>query len=79
MIKEQEYMSSDVWKRNIPPVSNYKRGGLLNKFGMWVMWIFYGIVIIQVLHAITVIPFFPITFLMLLFGFNILFQGWIAR
>ena len=79
MIKEQEYMSSDVWKRNIPPVSNYKRGGPLNKFGMWVMWIFYGIVIIQVLHAITVIPFFPITFLMLLFGFYILFQGWIAR
>ena len=79
MIKEQEYMSSDVWKRNIPPVSNYKRGSLLNKFGMWVMWIFYGIVIIQVLHAITVIPFFPITFLMLLFGFYILFQAWIAR
>ena len=79
MIKEQEYMSSDVWKRNIPPVSNYKRGSAYNKFGMWVMWIFYGIVIIQVLHAITVIPFFPITFLMLLFGFYILFQGWIAR
>ena len=57
----------------------YKRGSLHNKIGMWIMWIFYGIVIVQVLHVITVIPFFPITFLMLLFGAYILFQGWIAR
>ena len=56
----------------------YKRGSLHNKIGMWIMWIFYGIVIVQVLHVITVIPFFPITFLMLLFGAYILFQGWIA-
>ena len=73
-----DYMSSDIWKQNISP-PEYKRGSLHNKIGMWIMWIFYGIVIIQVLHAVTVIPFFPITFLMLTFGAYILFQGWIAR
>jgi len=60
---------------NVP----YKRGSRLNKIGMWIMWIFYVIVIIQVGYAITIIPFFPITFLMLLFGGYILFQRWIAR
>jgi len=43
----------------------YKKGSFHNKLGMWLMWIFYGIVIIQVLHAMTVIPFFPITFTIL--------------
>ena len=60
-----DYMSSDIWKQNISP-PEYKRGSLHNKIGMGIMWIFYGIVIIQVLHAVTVIPFFPITFFMLL-------------
>ena len=44
----------------------YKKGSFHNKFGMTLMWIFFGIVILQVLHAVTVIPFFPITFMMLL-------------
>ena len=43
----------------------YKKGSFHNKLGMWLMWIFYGIVIIQVLHAMTIIPFFPITFTIL--------------
>ena len=43
----------------------YKKGSFHNKLGMWIMWIFYGIVIVQVLHAMTVIPFFPITFTIL--------------
>ena len=43
----------------------YKKGSFHNKLGMWLMWIFYGIVIVQVLHAMTVIPFFPITFTIL--------------
>ena len=77
-IHEDEYMSSDIWKYNVDE-PEYKRGSRHNKIGMWIMWIFYGIVIVQVLHVITVIPFFPITFLMLLFGAYILFQGWIAR
>ena len=69
----------DGWDRGPVGCHPYKRGSLHNKIGMWIMWIFYGIVIVQVLHVITVIPFFPITFLMLLFGAYILFQGWIAR
>jgi len=73
-----DYMSSDIWKKNISP-PEYKRGSRHNKIGMTIMWVFYIIVIVQVLHAITIIPFFPITFLMLTFGAYILFQGWIAR
>ena len=63
-IDPSEYMSSDIWKRNILP-PEYKRGSLHNKIGMGIMWMFYGIVIVQVLHAMTIIPFFPITFIIL--------------
>ena len=77
-IPTKKYMV-DGWDRGPIGSHPYKRGSLHNKIGMWIMWIFYGIVIVQVLHVITVIPFFPITFLMLLFGAYILFQGWIAR
>ena len=77
-IPTTEYMV-DGWDRGPSGCHPYKRGSLHNKIGMWIMWTFYGIVIVQVLHVITVIPFFPITFLMLLFGAYILFQGWIAR
>ena len=69
----------DGWDSGPTGCHPYKRGSLHNKIGMWIMWIFYGIVIVQVLHVITVIPFFPITFLMLTFGAYILFQAWIAR
>jgi len=77
-IPTKEYMQ-DGWDSGPIGCHPYKRGSRHNKIGMWIMWIFYGIVIVQVLHVITVIPFFPITFLMLLFGAYILFQGWIAR
>ena len=78
-IPTKDYMV-DGWDRSPHlAVHPYKRGSFHNKAGMTIMWIFYGIVIVQVLHVITVIPFFPITFLMLLFGAYILFQGWIAR
>ena len=77
-IPTKEYMQ-DGWDSGPTGCHPYKRGSLHNKIGMWIMWIFYGIVIIQVLHVITVISFFPITFLMLLFGAYILFQAWIAR
>ena len=77
-IPTKKYMQ-DGWDSGPIGCHPYKRGSLHNKIGMWIMWIFYGIVIVQVLHVITVIPFFPITFLMLLFGAYILFQGWIAR
>ena len=77
-IPTKDYMQ-DGWDSGPIGCHPYKRGSLHNKIGMWIMWIFYGIVIIQVLHAISVIPFFPITFLMLTFGGYKLFQGWIAR
>ena len=77
-IPTKDYMQ-DGWDSGPIGCHPYKRGSRHNKIGMWIMWIFYGIVIVQVLHEITVIPFFPITFLMLLFGAYILFQGWIAR
>ena len=77
-IPTKDYMQAG-WDSGPTGCHPYKRGSLHNKIGMWIMWIFYGIVIVQVLHVITVIPFFPITFLMLLFGAYILFQGWIAR
>ena len=76
-IHEDEYMSSDIWKYNLDP-PEYKRGSLHNKIGMWIMWLFYGIVIIQLLHAFTIIPFFPITFSILLgLGF-IFYVAWRA-
>jgi len=78
-IPTKEYMV-DGWDRSPHlAVHPYKRGSRHNKIGMTIMWAFYIIVTIQVLHVITIIPFFPITFLMLSFGAYILFQGWIAR
>ena len=56
----------------------YKKGSFHNKLGMWIMWIFFGIVIIQVLHAMTVIPFFPITFTILLGLLFIVYVAWRA-
>jgi len=78
-IPTKEYMV-DGWDRSPHlAVHPYKRGSRHNKIGMTIMWVFYIIVTIQVLHVITIIPFFPITFLMLTFGAYILFQAWIAR
>ena len=54
-IHEDEYMSSDIWKYNLdPPV--YKRGSRHNKIGMWIMYIFYGIITVQIVHLLTVLP-----------------------
>ena len=76
-IHEDEYMSSDIWKYNLdPPV--YRRGSRHNKIAMIIMWSFYGIVIAQLIHVITVIPFFPITFIMLLGLLFILYVAWRA-
>ena len=77
-IPTKEYMQ-DGWDSGPIGCHPYKRGSRHNKIGMIIMWAFYIIVIIQVLHVITIIPFFPITFLMLSFGAYILFQAWIAR
>ena len=75
-IPTKEYMV-DGWDRS-PHLSvhPYKRGSFHNKVGMTIMWIFYGIVIVQVIHVITVIPFFPITFMMLLGLMYIFYVAW---
>ena len=76
-IHEDEYMSSDIWKYNLDP-PEYKRGSRHNKIGMWIMFIFYGIVLVQVIHAMMVLPFFPIPFAILLgLGF-IYYVAWRA-
>ena len=76
-IHEDEYMSSDIWKYNLDE-PEYKRGSRHNKIGMWIMYIFYGIVLVQVIHAMTVLPFFPITFSILLGLFFIVYVAWRA-
>ena len=76
-IHEDEYMSSDIWKYNVSP-PEYKRGSRHNKIGMWIMFIFYGIVLVQVIHAMTVIPFFPTTFMILLGLWFIWYVAWRA-
>jgi len=76
-IHEDEYMSSDIWKYNVSE-PEYKRGSRHNKIGMWIMFIFYGIVLVQVIHAMMVLPFFPIPFAILLgLGF-ICYVAWRA-
>ena len=58
-IDTKEYMQ-DGWDSGPIGCHPYKRGSRHNKIGMWIMWIFYGIVIIQLIHAFIVLPFFPI-------------------
>ena len=80
MIKEiptKDYMQ-DGWDSGPTGCHPYKRGSRHNKIGMTIMWAFYGIVIIQILHVVTVIPFFPITFMMLLGLAYIFYVAWRA-
>ena len=76
-IPTKEYMQ-DGWDSGPYGCHPYKRGSRHNKIGMWIMYIFYGIVLIQVVHAMTVIPFFPITFFILSGLFFICYVAWRA-
>ena len=76
-IPTKDYMQ-DGWDSGPIGCHPYKRGSRHNKIGMWIMWLFYGIVIIQLLHAFTVIPFFPITFTILSGLFFIWYVQWRA-
>ena len=76
-IPTKEYMQ-DGWDSGPIGCHPYKRGSRHNKIGMWIMYIFYGIVLLQVLHAMTVIPFFPITFTILSGLFFIWYVAWRA-
>ncbi len=50
-VPTKEYMV-DGWDRGPTGCHPYKRGSRHNKIGMWLMWIFYGIIIVQVFHLI---------------------------
>ena len=76
-IPTKDYMQ-DGWDSGPIGCHPYKRGSRHNKIGMWIMFIFYGIVIVQVIHAMTVIPFFPITFTILSGLFFIWYVAWRA-
>ena len=76
-IPTKDYMQ-DGWDSGPIGCHPYKRGSKHNKIGMWIMWLFYGIVIIQVFHAMTVLPFFPITFTILSGLFFIWYVAWRA-
>ena len=58
-IPTKDYMQ-DGWDSGPIGCHPYKRGSRHNKIGMWIMWTFYGIVILQLIHAFIVLPFFPI-------------------
>ena len=55
-IHPSEYFSNDYWKNDFLHKVHYKKGSRHNKVGMWVMWIFYGIITVQIVHLLTVLP-----------------------
>ena len=55
-IHPSEYFSNDYWKNDFLHKVHYKKGSRHNKVGMWIMWIFYGIITIQIVHLLTVLP-----------------------
>ena len=63
-IPYEEYMQAG-WDESPSGCHPYKKGSRHNKIGMTIMFIFYGIVLMQVIHAMLVIPFFPIPFAIL--------------
>ena len=50
-IPTKEYMQ-DGWDSGPTGCHPYKRGSRHNKIGMWIMWIFYGIIIVQIINLI---------------------------
>ena len=73
-IDPKEYMQ-DGWDSSPHlAVHPYKRGSLHNKIGMWIMWIFYVIFTIQVVYALSVLPWiFPA-----MFGLGLLFCAYVV-
>ena len=55
-IHPKEYASNDYWKNDYLHEVHYKRGSRHNKVGMWIMWLFYGIITVQIVHLLTVLP-----------------------
>ena len=55
-IHPSEYFSNDYWKNDFLHKVHYKKGSRHNRIGMWVMWLFYGIITVQIVHLLTVLP-----------------------
>ena len=69
-----EYFSNDYWKNDFLHKVHYKKGSRHNKVGMWIMWLFYGIISIQIVHLLTVLPWiFPA-----LMGTGLLLAGYVV-
>ena len=64
-IPTKDYMQ-DGWDSGPIGRHPYKRGSRHNKIGMWIMFMFYGIVLVQVIDAMIVLPFIPIPLSILL-------------
>ena len=54
-IPTKDYMQ-DGWVSGPIGCHPYKRGSRHNKIGMWIMYIIYGIITIQIVHLLTVLP-----------------------
>ena len=54
-IPTEEYMQ-DGWDSGPYGCHPYQRGSRHNKIGMTIMFIFYGIITIQIVHLLTVLP-----------------------
>ena len=50
-IPTTSYMQ-DGWDRGPIGCHPYKRGSRHNKIGMWIMWIFYGIIIVKIINLL---------------------------
>ena len=73
-IHPSEYFSNDYWKNDFLHEVHYKKGSRHNKVGMWIMWLFYGIIIVQIVHLLTVLPWiFPA-----LMGTGLLLAGYVV-
>ena len=72
-IPTKDYMQ-DGWDSGPTGCHPYKRGSRHNKIGMWIMWTFYVIVTIQVVYALSVLPWiFPA-----MFGLGLLFCAYVV-
>ena len=50
-ITTKDYMQAG-WDSGPTGCHPYKKGSRHNKIGMWIMWIFYGIVIVQIINLL---------------------------
>ena len=73
-IPTKDYMQ-DGWDSGPIGCHPYKRGSRHNKIGMWIMYIFYGIITVQIIHVLSVIPFWPIPAIM---GLGLTLAGYVV-